>query len=747
MQELVKLHGGEIEVDSRLGEGSTFTITIPFGTEHLPPDQLRGDHAAAPDGTRARAFVEEALRWLPGEAYPDDETLASLARDADVDAGPPTATGRVVLADDNADMRDYVRRLLTGRGYEVEAVGDGQAALEAIRRNPPDLVLSDVMMPVLDGFALLRAIRGDDRLREISVVLLSARAGEEARVEGVDAGADDYLTKPFSARELLARVGANISLARVRQEALQSLREMNATLDARVAERTRERDRLWRNSQDLLCVAGPDGMIQSVNPAWAALLGWQPEELIGRPSLDLIHPDDVAPSVVALGHAVQRGHASTENRLRHKDGSYRWLSWTAASEEGVIYANGRDITAEKDQAEALRQAEDALRQAQKMEAVGQLTGGIAHDFNNLLAGILGSLELMQTRIAQGRTEDLRRYNEAATQSARRAASLTHRLLAFSRRQTLDAKPTDANRLVGSMEELIRRTMGPAITVELVISAGLWMTLCDANQLENALLNLAINARDAMPDGGRLTIETANARLDAAYAATQRDVTPGQYISISVSDTGVGMTAEVLERAVDPFFTTKPTGQGTGLGLSMIYGFAKQSNGHLRIYSEPGKGTTVRLYLPRYRGDGAAALHHEADKTETIVAGKGETVLVVDDEPIVRMLIIDVLTDLGYTAIEAADGPEGLRIVQSEERIDLVVSDVGLPGGINGRQLADAARQSRPDLKVLFITGYAESAAVGHGHLEPGMQVITKPFAMDDLAAKIRAMIEDAPGGK
>ena len=373
----------------------------------------------------------------------------------------------------------------------------------------------------------------------------------------------------------------------------------------------------------------------------------------------------------------------------------------------MIYANGRDITAEKDQAEALRQAEDALRQAQKMEAVGQLTGGIAHDFNNLLAGILGSLELMQTRIAQGRTEDLRRYNEAATQSARRAASLTHRLLAFSRRQTL----------------------------------------CDANQLENALLNLAINARDAMPDGGRLTIETANARLDAAYAATQRDVTPGQYISISVSDTGVGMTAEVLERAVDPFFTTKPTGQGTGLGLSMIYGFAKQSNGHLRIYSEPGKGTTVRLYLPRYRGDGAAALHHEADKTETIVAGKGETVLVVDDEPIVRMLIIDVLTDLGYTAIEAADGPEGLRIVQSEERIDLVVSDVGLPGGINGRQLADAARQSRPDLKVLFITGYAESAAVGHGHLEPGMQVITKPFAMDDLAAKIRAMIEDAPGGK
>ena len=382
---------------------------------------------------------------------------------------------------------------------------------------------------------------------------------------------------------------------------------------------------------------------------------------------------------------------------------------------------------------------DKLRQSQKMEAVGQLTGGIAHDFNNLLAGILGSLELTQTRLAQGRFGEVDRYIGAAVTSANRAASLTHRLLAFSRRQTLDPKTVDVNRLTTSMEDLIRRTVGPAIHVETVISGGLWKTLCDTNQLENALLNLAINARDAMPEGGRLTIEAANVRLDDAYASRHHDVEAGQYVAVSVTDTGSGMAPDVIAHVFEPFFTTKPTGQGTGLGLSMVYGFTKQSNGYASIYSEVGRGTTVRLYLPRHLGDG----NMEASDPELLpvaAAKAGESVLVVDDEPVVRMLIGDVLRELGYGVIEAADGAEGLRILRSKQRVDLLVSDVGLPGGMNGRQLADAARVHRPGLKVLFITGYAENAALGNGVLNPSMQVLTKPFALDVLAAKIRAMM-------
>jgi PAS domain S-box-containing protein len=383
--------------------------------------------------------------------------------------------------------------------------------------------------------------------------------------------------------------------------------------------------------------------------------------------------------------------------------------------------------------------QEQLRQSQKMEAVGQLTGGIAHDFNNLLTGITGSLELLQTRLVQGRINDLDRFVSAAQGAAKRAAGLTHRLLAFSRRQTLDPRPIDVNRLVADMEELIRRTMGPQITVEVVGAASLWTTLVDPNQLENALLNLCINARDAMPDGGRLTIETANKWLDQK-AGLDRELPPGQYISLSVSDNGTGMSPEVIARAFDPFFTTKPLGQGTGLGLSMIYGFVRQSNGQVRIYSEPSQGTMVSLYLPRFRGE-AEQPTNTVEIEYAPRAAQGETVLVVDDEPTVRMLITEVLEDLGYTALDAADGASGLKALQSDLRIDLLITDVGLPGGMNGRQLADAGRVSRPDLKVLFVTGYAENAAIGNGYLETGMHVMTKPFALHELAQRIKDLIE------
>jgi len=384
-----------------------------------------------------------------------------------------------------------------------------------------------------------------------------------------------------------------------------------------------------------------------------------------------------------------------------------------------------------------KQAEEALRQSQKMEAVGQLTGGIAHDFNNLLTGIIGSLELLETRLRQGRTSDLHRYVSVAQGASKRAAALTHRLLAFSRRQTLDAKPTDVNRLVMGIEDLIRRAVGPQITLEVVTAVGLWTALIDASQLESALLNLCINARDAMPDGGRITIETANKWLDDR-SAKERDLPPGQYLSICVTDNGSGMTPAVIARAFDPFFTTKPLGQGTGLGLSMVYGFVRQSGGQVRIYSEVGSGTTMCLYLPRHYGDS-----HESDASASSAAAArertGKTVLVVDDEPSVRMLVTEVLEEHGYSGIEASDGPSGLRILESDARIDLLITDVGLPGGLNGRQLADAARVTRPELKVLFITGYAENAIIGNGQLAPGMRVLTKPFVMTTLAERIAEM--------
>jgi signal transduction histidine kinase/ActR/RegA family two-component response regulator len=387
--------------------------------------------------------------------------------------------------------------------------------------------------------------------------------------------------------------------------------------------------------------------------------------------------------------------------------------------------------------------EDKLRQSQKMEAVGQLTGGLAHDFNNLLTGIVGSLELMQTRIRQGRNGDLSRYITAAMTSANRAAALTHRLLAFSRRQTLDPRLIQANELIVGIEDLLRRTVGPGITLETVLPANIGPILCDPNQLENALLNLVLNARDAMPGGGALRIETANLRLDQAFA-DQRDLARGDYVTLSVSDTGSGMEPEVVARAFDPFFTTKPLGQGTGLGLSMTYGFVKQSGGQVRIHSQPGLGTTVLLYLPRH--DAAVSNHTIAPAPPMPRAAVGDTVLVIDDEPVVRMLVVEVLEDLGYTAIEAADAAAGLRHLETARRIDLMVTDVGLPGGMNGRQLADAARQRNPALKVLFITGFAEAAAIGNNDLEAGMQVMTKPFAIDALATRIKELISSRTAG-
>ena len=510
------------------------------------------------------------------------------------------------------------------------------------------------------------------------------------------------------------------------------------------------------------------------NPASGELV-WDDrcKELFGLPPttsitydvfLSGLHPDDRERVAAAVKNALDpevRAPYDIEYRTQGiEDGVQRWIAATGH----VFFRDGAavrfvgtvlDVSTQKEAAAALqdlnatlekrveqrtsqlRRTEEALRHSQKMEAVGQLTGGIAHDFNNLLQGITGALERAQRRIEIGRTPEAERYIKMAVDSASRAAALTHRLLAFSRRQTLDPRPTDINRLIAGMEDLIRRTMGPDVSVEVVGAGGLWAVHVDISQLENSLLNLCINARDAMPDGGKLTIETANKWLDDR-SARERDLPPGQYVSLCVTDTGTGMTPDVIARAFDPFFTTKPMGRGTGLGLSMIYGFARQSGGQVRIYSEAGRGTTMCLYFPRHLGE---VEEEEPKPGEFVERGFGETVLVVDDEEDIRMLIAEVLSENSYSILEAIDGASALKILAGKRPVHLLITDVGLPGGMNGRQLAEAARLARKDLKVLFITGYAENAAVGSGHLEPGMEVLAKPFAMSTLANKVREMLE------
>lgn len=540
----------------------------------------------------------------------------------------------------------------------------------------------------------------------------------------------------------------------------------------------------------VILTTDPQSRITEWSPGATAVFGWTAEEVLGRDASLIFTPEDRAAGRPEQETATAReqGYSPDVRWHARRDGSRVFIEGRLVALHGPqgdlrgFLKIGQDITERWLAEEQLRKseaalrhlnetlearvdartaelrhtvealhaesrdrarAEEALRQAQKMEAVGQLTGGLAHDFNNLLTAIIGGLEMLRTRVAQARFTELDRYIGAVQGAADRASALTHRLLAFSRQQTLAPKATDLNSLVRGMIEMLRRTLGPHIRLEMSGADDLWTTLCDPNQLENALLNLCINARDAMAEGGRLTIGTANTAVDATQAQ-QLDMAPGSYVALRVTDTGTGMPPEVAARALDPFYTTKPSGQGTGLGLSMVYGFVRQSGGQMQIESTPGLGTTVTLYLPRHKGRPDTAVT-EPDLATTPHTGASEAVLVVDDEPTVRMLVGEALRELGYSALEAADGASGLRLLQSSVRVDLLVTDVGLPGAMNGRQLADAARLCQPGLKVLFITGYAETAALGEGALEPGMQVVTKPFSLESLAARIRDMLRgDSP---
>ena len=743
-----------------LGEKHPGALGLPF-SETWPEveSQLLPLHEEILSGERSEYFAEDYKLRVNRQGRAFEDIFLTFSYSPIPDDTVPAGVGGILIAAVETTKRVGLERALRDREVElarVQQIGQVGGVEVDLRngfrnRRSPEYLLIHGLPPEAANETheeWVRRIHPDDRERT-----------ERQFVDAVRGDAREYLseyriTRPNDGQvrwisvkaeierdpggKALRLVGAHIDITE-RKRAEEALRKLNETLEQQVAERTRERDRLWRVSDDLIGVARFDGYWAAINPAASAILGWSEAELLSMPIASLWHPDDVPMTRTHRDQLVQGGPTVRfQNRYRHKDGSYRWLSWSSTAEESFIYALGRDVTAERDAAAALHRTEEQLRQAQKMEAVGQLTGGIAHDFNNLLTGVIGSLDLMQKRIAQGRFGDVERYATLAKTSANRAAALTHRLLAFARRQPLDPKPVNVNQLVRSIEELLRRTIGEAIELEIVAAGGLWDTFCDPHQLESSLLNLVINSRDAMPSGGKLTIETANAHLDSSYAADLRDVMPGQYVCLSVSDTGVGMSAAVRDRAFDPFFTTKPIGQGTGLGLSMVYGFARQSEGHVRIYSEVGQGSTVKLYLPRHRG-----AVEEVSATTAVDglprAQAGETVLVIEDEESVRGLVVEVLNDLGYRSLEAGDGPSGLKILQSGERIDLLVSDIGLPG-MNGRQVAEAAREQRPDLKVLFITGYAENAAMANGFLAPGMEMVTKPFAVDALAARIRDMI-------
>jgi PAS domain S-box-containing protein len=526
-----------------------------------------------------------------------------------------------------------------------------------------------------------------------------------------------------------------------RRAAEDALRRLNQTLEQRVAERTADRDRMWRLSTDVMVLARPDRTITSANPAWQSVLGWNEAELIGARLRDFVVDDDQALLRSVLDN-MDQGQTTRlfELRLKTHDGGTRQIAWNAVVADGMFQAVGRDITAEREAQSALAKSEEALRQSQKMESLGQLTGGIAHDFNNLLTGIIGAMNVVKRRIAAGRLNDVERFLDAASASAYRAAALTHRLLAFARRQPLDPRPVDVNQLILGMEDLLRRSVGEQVTLEFILAPEQWPATTDANQLENALLNLVINSRDAMPDGGRIVIETAGTTVTGRELSSPYEIEPGDYTVIRVTDSGVGMSPDTLAKVFDPFFTTKPIGQGTGLGLSMVYGFAKQSRGHIQIDSEPGNGTTVRLYLPRHQQ--VEAYRPAAIARGEMPHGDGETVLLVEDDPAVRLLLAEVLVELGYASIEAADAEAALPLLASNQRLDLMITDVGLPG-LSGRQLADLAREHRPELKVLFVTGYAEHAAKRADFLAPGMEMVTKPFSLDEVAVTIRDMIAKA----
>jgi len=598
----------------------------------------------------------------------------------------------------------------------------------------------------LDGDGWAAILHPDDmdtvKARWSESIATGTRYEMEFRIRRHDGAWRWHLVRAVPMRDpdgkVIRWIGSNTDIEEQKSTA-QALVTLNATLEERISTRTAERDRIWRLSKDIMLVADFNGLLSAVNPAFTSTLGWREQDVIGTSLLDLVHPDDVQSTLQQVGSLSGGSHVYRfENRYRRRDGSYCTLAWTAVPDAHYIHAIGRDITADLQHAEAMRKTEAALQQSQKMETIGKLTGGVAHDFNNLLQVISGNLQLLGTQL-NGMPAARRRVDNALA-SVQRGAKLASSLLAFARKQPLEPKVVKVSRLITGMEDMLRRSLGEEIEIETVVSGGLWSASIDVVQLENAILNLAINARDAMADcadgAARLTIEVNNALLDDAYCASHPDVAPGQYVMIAVSDTGSGMSPEVLRQAFEPFFSTKAEGKGTGLGLSMVYGLVKQSGGHIKIYSEVGEGSTVKLYLPRSREaeDAYVALDVQP------VVGGSETVLVVEDDDAVRATVVDMLTELGYRVLKASDASAALTVIDSGVPIDLLFTDVVMPGPLRSPELARKAKERLPDVAVLFTSGYTENAIVHGGRLDRGVELIGKPYTKESLARKIRHVL-------
>ena len=537
-----------------------------------------------------------------------------------------------------------------------------------------------------------------------------------------------------AAGAIIRWIGTNTDIEE-QKSAEAALAQLNASLGDMVAARTAERDRLWRLSTDLMIVLDGQQRIVAVNPAWTRLLGWEDSTMPGRALAEFIHPDDQEPARLEATR-VLAGISSRrfEGRFRTQGEQWRLVSWTAVAEGGMVHGVGRDMTAERAAARALEESQMALLQAQKMETVGKLTGGVAHDFNNLLQVISGNLELLAEE-AGGHSQS-RKLVSQAMDAVGRGARLASQLLSYARRQPLAPKVVNVGRLVRQMDDLLRRTLGETVEVETVIAGGLWNCVVDPVQIETALLNLAINARDAMPSGGRLTIEAGNASLDEEYTQLHEELAPGQYVMLAVTDTGTGMDATVIEQAFEPFFSTKPEGKGTGLGLSMVYGFVKQSGGHVKIYSELGLGTTVKIYLPR----SMQSEDMEIRRAEGPVEGGRETILVAEDDPDVLATVVALLGGLGYRVLTARDAASALVVIESGAAIDMLFTDVVMPGTMRSPELARRVRQRSPHIAVLFTSGYTDNAIVHGGRLDEGVELLSKPYTRPALARKVREVL-------
>jgi PAS domain S-box-containing protein len=734
VHELVKVHGGAVAVQTSMTQGTSFTVSIPFGSAHLPSAPSGAEQARITPSSRA-AFEAEAEIWSA-----DVATLEAASEEIPGPSSPstePETRPRIVFADDDADMRGYIVKLLSPF-YEVEACSNGQQALDAVLKHPPDLVLSDFVMPVMDGAHLVRALKSNPHTAAIPVILLSVRSEADSQIEGLEAGADDYISKPFTTRELLARIKSRLALVQMREEARLALNRSQQGFQE-----------LLDTASEAILVADREGRILVFNQTAEKMFGYGPGELLG------INVEQLVPETFRAQHARHRAAYMKEPRIRpmgiglslqgqRKDGSLFpievGLSPNRSSGDMRVIMLVHDISERHKVEEKLRRSQELVRQAEKLEALGRLAGGTAHEFNNLLTMVMGYAALMLSALDSKNL--MIDYVEKISEATQRAGALTHQLLAFSRQQALAPQLIDLNVLLTELQGVLPALIGGSIEASFVPAPEAACVRADRSQLHQLMVNLLSNARDAMPGGGRLAIRIANIDLQqSAILEEGLGLAPGPYVELTVSDTGIGMTYDIQSRIFEPFFSTKEFGKGAGLGLAAIYGIVQQSGGTISVKSRPGEGSTFRILLPRVSQEEAPAVH--AHGSPDALCGI-ETVLLVEDNPSLRTLTCEFLQKLGYTILEAADGEEAITRVQQYNRpIDLLLTDVVMPG-MNGREMATRIRDRRPGLKVLYVSGYTHDAFTKEGITGSGEALLEKPFAFEELAQKIREVL-DAPG--